>query len=61
MTLQWLSQDASIPGITIECAKCALWEKEVGSVETGCECGLDPLKIGAAVAVVGGLVWYLMR
>jgi hypothetical protein len=61
MTLQWLGQDESIPGISIECAKCALWETETGSVATGCECSPDPLRIGGAALVVGGLIWYLMR
>jgi hypothetical protein len=61
MNLRWIGQDTSIPGITIECAKCEIWEKQSGAVETGCACAPDPLKIGGALLVVGGLIWYLMR
>jgi hypothetical protein len=56
-----LGQDESIPGISIECEKCELWEKQAGSVATGCACEPDPLRIGAAALVVGGLIWYLMK
>jgi hypothetical protein len=55
-----LGQDESIPGISIECSKCAFWEKETGSVATGCACEPDPLKIGGAALVVGGLIWYFL-
>lgn len=58
-----LGQDESIPGITIECSKCKLWEKQTGVVASaeGCKCEPDPLKIGGAAVVVGALVWYLMK
>jgi hypothetical protein len=56
-----LGQDESVPGISIECEKCELWEKQAGSVATGCACEPDPIRIGAAAVVVGGIIWYLMR
>lgn len=57
----FLGQDESVPGISIECSKCKLWEKETGSVAMGCECSPDPIKIGGAAVVVGAVIWYLMR
>jgi len=61
MKLRFAGQDESIPGISIECAKCEVWEKQTGSVTTGCQCGPDPLKIGGALAVAGLVAWYFMR
>jgi hypothetical protein len=59
MRIQWLGQE-TVP-VTIECAKCELWEKQTGAVTTGCKCEADPLKIGGAAVVLGALAWLIFK